>query len=323
MPTLKDNFTELIVILRDESQELSFGALTNFAKALTDIAPAQIKPLLKVWGDVSLSRRHALLAHLKHELDDNLLYNFNALARSLLHDEDGITRTYAIRLLADYEREDLIPTFINIALNDPEIEARTDTISLLGFYVYYGELDEISDESLKKIEETLLQIAQNAKRAKFKQCAVEALGFSSREEVTALIEKAWQEETAMWKASALFAMGRSYDSDRWQEQVLEGLVHENEIVRLAATKSAGNLSLDLARPILLNNLGEEQDEVVLKASIWSLSEIGGEDVREYLLSLLDQLEGEDEQEAFLEDALENLDFTEGAQNLEHFDFDAP
>ncbi len=323
MTTLQDNFTELIATLRDESQELSFGTLTKFAETLSDIAPVQLKPLLEVWDDVSLSRRHALLAHLKRELDDNLLYNFNALARPLLHDEDGITRTYAIRLLADYEREDLIPTFIDIALNDSEVETRTDTISLLGFYVHYGELDEVSDEGLKKIEEALLQIAQNAKRAKFKQYAVEALGFSSREEVPALIEKAWQEETAMWKASALFAMGRSYDSDRWQEQVLEGLVHENEIVRLAATKSAGNLSLDLARPILLNSLREEDDEVVLRASIWSLSEIGGEDVREHLLSLLDQLEGEDEQEAFLEDALANLDFTEGVQNLEYFDFDTP
>ena len=323
MPTLTDNFTELIAILRDENQELSFGTLTEFTKALSDIAPAQLKPLLEIWDDVSLSRRHALLAHLKRELDINLLYNFNAIARPLLHDEDGITRAYAIRLLADYEREDLIPTFIDIALNDSEIETRTDTISLLGFYVYYGELDEVSDESLKKIEETLLHIAQNGKNTKTKQYAVEALGFSSREEVPALVERAWQEKTALWKASALFAMGRSYDSDRWQEQVLEGLVHENEIVRLAATKSAGNLSLDLARPILLNNLREEQDEVVLRASIWSLSEIGGEDVREYLLSLLDQLEEEDEQEAFLEDALENLDFTEGVQKLEYFDFDAP
>jgi len=322
MTTFQDKFTELIAILRDEDQELSSETLAELAEAFSDVVPVHLKPLLEVWEEIPLSRRHSLLTHLKRELDANLLYNFNALARPLLHDEDGITRAYAIRLLADYRREDLVPIFIDIALNDPEIEVRTDTISLLGIYVYHGELEEISAKNLKKIEDALLEIAQNAKRVKLKQYAIEALGFSSREEVPALIAKAWQEEPAMWKASALFAMGRSYD-ERWQEQILEGLVHENEIVRLAATKSAGNLSLALARPILLKNLGEEKDEAVLRVSIWSLSEIGGEDVREHLLSLLDQFEGEDEeQEAFLEDALENLDFTEGVQTLATFDFDA-
>ena len=54
---------------------------------------------------------------------------------------------------------------------------------------------------------------------------------------------------------------------------------------------------------------------ILSAVIWSLSQIGGEDVRTYLENLLDQLE-DDEQIAFLEEALDNLAFTE---DLERFD----
>ena len=62
-------------------------------------------------------------------------------------------------------------------------------------------------------------------------------------------------------------------------------------------------------------LGEEENDTILSAAIWSLSQIGGEDVRTYLENLLDQLE-DDEQIAFLEEALDNLAFTE---DLDRFD----
>jgi hypothetical protein len=62
-------------------------------------------------------------------------------------------------------------------------------------------------------------------------------------------------------------------------------------------------------------LSEEEDETVLNSVIWSLSQIGGEDVRTYLENLLDQIEDED-QIAFLEEALDNLAFTE---DLDRFD----
>ena len=93
------------------------------------------------------------------------------------------------------------------------------------------------------------------------------------------------------------------------------LVNENERIRRAAVQAAGALSLRSARPILLKLLGEEEDDGILSAAIWSLSQIGGEDVRTYLENLLDQLE-DDDQIAFLEEALDNLAFTE---DLERFD----
>jgi HEAT repeat protein len=86
-------------------------------------------------------------------------------------------------------------------------------------------------------------------------------------------------------------------------------------IRRAAVQAAGELSLPAARPILLKMLGEEEDPTILSAVIWSLSQIGGEDVRTYLESLMDQLE-DDEQIEFLEEALDNLAFTE---DLDRFD----
>ena len=67
-------------------------------------------------------------------------------------------------------------------------------------------------------------------------------------------------------------------------------------------------------------LGEEEEPTILSAVIWSLSQIGGEDVRTYLENLLDQLE-DDEQIAFLEEALDNLAFTEDLDRFDLLAFD--
>ena len=58
----------------------------------------------------------------------------------------------------------------------------------------------------------------------------------------------------------------------------------------------------------------EEGEIT-NAVIWSLSQIGGEDVRVYLENLLDQTKDE-EQIEFLEEALENLSFTEDLDRFE-------
>jgi len=109
-------------------------------------------------------------------------------------------------------------------------------------------------------------------------------------------------------------MGRSAD-DRWSEDILHSLVNDDDRIRRAAVQAVGELSIKPARPILLEILAEEEEDDIASAAIWSLSQIGGEDVRIYLENLLDQSE-DDEQIDFLEDALDNLAFTE---DLDRFD----
>jgi HEAT repeat protein len=97
------------------------------------------------------------------------------------------------------------------------------------------------------------------------------------------------------------------------------LVNENDNIRRAAVQAAGDLSLKSTRPLLLKMLGEEEDERVLSAVIWSLSQVGGEDVRTYLENLMDQIE-DDDQVAYLEEALDNLAFTEDLDRFDLFSY---
>ena len=134
-----------------------------------------------------------------------------------------------------------------------------------------------------------------------------------------MIESAFHREDPHWQASALHAMGRSAD-DRWTEDVLHSLVNDDDRIRLAAVQAAGELAIGPARSILLKMLLEEEEQDITSAVIWSLSQIGGEDVRTYLENFLDQTEDDDQIE-FLEDALDNLAFTEDLDRFDLLAFD--
>lgn len=114
-------------------------------------------------------------------------------------------------------------------------------------------------------------------------------------------------------------MGRSADP-KWEEYILPMLSHENAEIRRSAVLAAGELGLKQARPILLRMLEEEPEEAVYKEAIWALSQIGGENVRLYLETLLEEAETE-EMEEWIEDALDNLDFTEDFAPFDLLRFD--
>ena len=114
---------------------------------------------------------------------------------------------------------------------------------------------------------------------------------------------------------------------RWADMVLESLDHPELDVQLAAVRSAGELELSKAREPLLTLLDQHDqfDEELHNTIIWSLSQIGGESVRAALELLMELAEEDEDDELleYLETAIENLDFNEGMQFFELFDFDLP
>lgn len=285
-----------------------------YLRYFSDIDPASLKVLMEAWPRIPSRRKHSLLKKLEDLIDEDTLVSFDDLARHLLTDEDPQVRLRAIRLLAECEDPRLVPAFIRMVEKDTSQEVRLEAARSLGSYVMLGELEELSPKVHHQAEDALLRIASGEDHPHVRRKALEALGFSSRAEVLALIESAYNRQDPEWKASALFAMGRSSD-ERWQDHVIQMLVHDHQRVRLAAIQAAGELSLAEARPLLIRILDEEEEDEVAGAAIWSLSQIGGEDARIVLQNLLSQVEDDDLVD-FLEVALENLAFTE---DLERFD----
>jgi HEAT repeat protein len=310
MNTTNTSFQTVLDALLSDRKEFPRRYLQEFS----DIGTLELKTLLDVWPQVKPGRKLTLLEELDALAETDTLVSFDDFARALLTDPEPDVRTRAIRLLDEYEDPKVVPSYLDMLKNDPDLNVRVEAANALHLFVDLGELEEIPDDIYHQVEDALLASAASEDNVRVRRVALESLGYSSRPEVSTLIESAFHREDPAWQASSLVAMGRSAD-ERWDDHVTRSLVHVDDRIRTAAVQAAGELSLSSARPILLKMLGEEEDAAILSAVIWSLSQIGGEDVRTYLENLLDQLEDE-EQIAFLEEALDNLAFTE---DLERFD----
>lgn len=304
MTETKSSIHKIIDDLLDGRKELARRSLQEFS----DIDPASLKTLMEAWPRIQPDRKRFLLEELYSLAGDDTLVSFDDFARSMLADPDSQVRAGAIRLLDECEDVKLIPAFIKILTNDDSAETRAEASSSLGKFVQLGELEEISRKAQRQVEDALLAKVNSDDQLLVRRNALEALGYSSRTEVATVIESAYHRENPDWQASALFAMGRSAD-ERWEDHVLSSLLDEIDIIRLAAVKAAGELGLESAQPVLFRLLEEEEDDDIAAAAVWSLSQIGGEDVRIYIQNLIDQSE-DDEQVEFFEEALENLFFTE-------------
>jgi HEAT repeat protein len=310
-------FQRVLDTLLDKGKDIPYRYLSEFS----DIEPASLKSLLETWPRIGLERKLILLEQLNTLANDDTLVSFDDLGRALLTDSEPQVRIRAMRLLVECEDIRLVPIYIDLLTKDNVAAVRAEAATMLGIFVQLGEFEDIPANVHHQIEDVLLEVLNGEDEPSVRRRVLEALGFSSRIEVPVLIESSFNRQDPDWQASAVFAMGRSSD-ERWTDQVLRMIVSENQRIRLAAVQASGELGLALARPLLLRLLEDEDDEAVAGAAIWSLSQIGGEDVRLYLQNLLDKVEDDDDQAAFLEEALDNLAFTEDMAGFDLLAFDA-
>jgi HEAT repeat protein len=309
------SFKTVLEALLDDSKTFPASYLHRFS----DMAPSNLKSLLRAWPKVSARRKQALLEDLEDLAESDTLTSFDDLARALLQDPDPAVRILAIRLLWECEDVKLVPLFLEILDYDEDVEARASAATALGLFVYLGELERIPASVHHQIEDHLLETTKSGEGILIRQRALEALGASSRDEVPPLIEAAYNQKDPDWVVSALYAMGRSAD-DRWDKLILAKLSCPNEEIRREAVRAAGELELHSSRSFLLDQLEDEEDLEVRRQLIWSLSKIGGEGVRQRLEELLEQ-EPDDEEADFLEQALDNLVFNEQTGAFDMFNFE--
>ena len=281
----------------------------------SDLDPKSMRLFLDAWKNVPVDRKTLLLDKLTAYLDEDTIVSYEDIGKALLDDPEAEVRARAFSLLSESDDPRLVDKFVEIFQGDTDLAPRLKAANLLGKFVLLGELEELNEKHLRKIEEALLSIIRSDENPALRRAAVEAFGYSGREDAVAIIESAFEREDPLWVSSALRAMGRAHDN-RWDDSVVSKLLDADPRVRFAAAEAAGELSIEEAGPILLKMLeDEEEDDNVTMATIWALSQIGGEDARAYILNMLDNTDDEDVAE-FLEDALDNLDFNE---QLNRFD----
>ena len=309
-------FQAVVEALLDDSTPFPARFLHHFS----DLAPTNSAILMKEWPNISTKRKHTLLEDLEELAETDTLTNFDDVARPLLTDADPQVRIRAIRLLWESEDVKLVPVFLKLMNEDKDPEVRAAAANALGLFVYQGELEKIPAKLHHDIEDNLLKMATSAKDILVRRRALESLGYSGRQEVIPLIDSAYHDKNPDWVVSALFAMGRSND-ERWKKQVLSKLHDPDDDIRSEAVHAVGELELPSSRSILLDLLEDEEDLELRREIIWALSKIGGEGVRDRLEELLDA-ETDDGEADFIEEAIDNLAFTEDMAQFNLFDLDS-
>ena len=283
---------------------------------LSDLSQADIKALQNTWPKVPAWRRQNIMEDIEDLGTSDYVLSFEAFARYGLKDEEARVRELAVRALWEYEERDLIPIYLKLLVDDPDPGVRAVTATALGKYIFLGEIEELAESTLHKIEDGLLKVTQGGDSTIVRRRALESLGFSSREEVPPLIEAAYHSGNNEWLISALFAMGQSANKE-WNPSVISKLHSDQTDVLFEAVRAAGELEIKETVPRLMQLL-EEEDADVRLAAVWSLSQIGGEGVRERLEELFEETD-DDEEADYIEDALDNLDFTEDVQIFDLLD----
>lgn len=292
-----------------------------YLRQFSDLEGADLESLRSVWAQVSPQRRVALMEDLENLNDSDLVMLFDEVAKLALSDSDPRVRVIALRMLWENGTPELAATLLTMLREDPASDVRAAAASTLGSFVYLGELEEIPEQLHHRIEDALLAVLGGQDETLVRRRALEALGFSGRGEVEQQIRKAFESEDTDWQASALFAMGRSANN-AWAAPVIRSLRSTKMNILLEAVRAAGELELQDARQPLLRIATEEmQDGDLRDAAFWSLSKIGGDEVREAIEQRMEETDDEEEVE-YLEGVLDSLTFTEDFGLFDLFDMDA-
>ncbi len=274
----------------------------------SDLLPEDQRDLAKLWPSISLERRRNLIKDLVELNDSDFLYDFEAVGRTALDDTDTDVVCGGIDLLFTTEDKQLIPMYLRLLRDQGRNELiRAAAANALGPYVYFGEMEELREDKLHEIEEALLKAYAQDPSEHVRRRALESLGYSSREEVPAMIRRAVDHSDPKWVESALFAIGRSAD-DVWEENIMEHLEDPDHEIRLQAIHAAGGVGLAVARKPLLKLLSPKANVELRKEAIWALSQIGGEGVLE-AFTRIQELTDDDEEYSLLEEAVDTLNFT--------------
>ena len=307
----------------DKTEKLSLDQVIAFLKAaepdanaipypiraaLANLSPDELAILAPGWSNLDLDRRQSILEALIEESEDRFDLDYNEVGHFALNDPAPSIRQRAIDLLSIDESPYLMRRLKEIAQADDAADVRAAAVSALGSFVLLGEYEEIDLSEASHLVDMLNGIwFDEAEEWSVRRRALESLGNPTAPGVYEIIADAYDSTDPEVRASAVFAMGRTCDRDRWGETVRRELSSTDDMIRYEAVRAAGELELRQS-VTTLHNMALNDNGEIRKAAIWSLGEIGGPQAQRYLSTIAEIVEetsGDAELEELILEAIEN------------------
>jgi HEAT repeat protein len=279
-----------------------------------------IKRFLDSWAKISRPKRRQLIGDFGQLADDQFDLSFEPINRALLTDEEPDVRLQAIRNLWECDDPALVGALLKILEEDASAGVREAAAHALGRFVYLSELDKLKRVNSSDLEHALIGACREDSSSAVRDECLISLGFSSHTEVPDLILDAYRSEQEATMLAALKAMRHSAN-DLWREHVVEQLYSPIPELRAEAVRAAGELELRELSDDIISHLDDVSD-LVRRAAIWALGQIGGNSALEALGQLMDEPQDEEESN-LIADAIDNLVSVDGTEESPFIDLDFP
>ena len=252
---------------------------------LSELDRDEIETFKQAWSPLGPERRRHIISRLVELAEDNVELNFNEIFKLALRDLDEEVRVKAIAGLWEDEETALIRPLLDLLHKDSSERVRAAAASAFERFTLLGEHGKLRPAQVDKIKESLLGVFNDrTANEEIRRRALESLSPLSITEVKKAIALAYGQGTERMRVGAIYAMGRSCDSD-WLPILLKETSNSDAERRFEAATALGELGDPDAVPRLME-LGNDTDSEVRMAALQSLGKIGGSKAREYLQSCM-------------------------------------
>ena len=290
-----------IAELGDESGPFKRSGLLQ----LSSLTREDTHDFRRLWRGVSRERRREVLAALLELSEDNLELDFSAIFRICLSDECELVREQATRGLLETDDRAVIRPLIGLLKDDPAAKVREAAAITLSQFADMAQQGKLMSRDGTRIKEALLEvIARGNEESDVCRRAIEAVGSFDTTETSRIVREAYDSANSTMRQSAIYAMGRSSNSD-WLPIALRELSAVDPAIRYEAANACGLLGGESTIPHIAALIEDEDIEVQCAAAI-ALGNIGGPTAK---LALRRAIKiGDDALTEAAAEALENLEF---------------
>jgi hypothetical protein len=279
---------------------------------LSGLEPEELERLTTSWFFIPLTRRQTLVRELVDIAEANFEVDFESIFRWGLQDDDADVRAVCVEGLWENQDLMLMNELLHLLQSDPSDRVRAAAAVSLGRYLLLSELGKLPSERCQVVYENLYDtILESNEALEVRRRALESISYVSRDEVTALIQSAYDHPEEQMRISAVFGMGRSADP-RWIGDAMGELFSIDPEMRYEAARACGELQARMAVPRLAE-LIDDPDREVQEAALWAIGQAGGDEARRLLETCYE--EGDEVTRSAAEAALQELEFLYG-----HLDF---
>ena len=289
--------------LADESNPVKRSGLLQ----LSNLTREDTRDFRTHWRGVGGERRREVLAALVDLSEENLELDFSGIFRACLTDNSELVREQATRGLLETDDRAVIRPLLGLLKDDPSARVREAAAITLSNFADLAQQGKLMSRDEQRIREALLSvISQGEEEKDVQRRAIEAVGSFDTPEIGQILRRAYESGDAVMRQSAIYAMGRSSNSD-WLPTVLQELNASDPAIRYEAANASGLLGDESTIPHLAALIADEDIEVQCAAAI-ALGNIGGPMAKGALRRALEF--GDDALTEAVTEALENLEFDE-------------